>query len=98
MAGRLNGEGFLVYRFDNRSHGRSDGAQSYIEDFNIYLDDADTIYELISAEDKSLKTYLKLYHVGRVEIFSVNNEASTFLKQLRGIDLSSFIAKKVYCL
>ncbi|PUU86292.1 MAG: alpha/beta hydrolase fold protein, partial [Halanaerobium sp.] len=54
FAGRLNGEGFSVYRFDNRGHGRSDGAQSYIEDFNTYLDDADTVYELVKKENPEL--------------------------------------------
>ncbi len=64
LAGRLNGEGFSVYRFDNRGHGRSDGAQSYIEDFNTYLDDADTVYELVKKENPDLPIFMLGHSMG----------------------------------
>jgi len=64
FAGRLNGEGFSVYRFDNRGHGRSDGAQSYIEDFNTYLDDADTVYELVKKENPELPIFMLGHSMG----------------------------------
>ncbi len=64
VAGRLNGEGFSVYRFDNRGHGRSDGAQSYIEDFNTYLDDADTVFELVKEENPELPIFMLGHSMG----------------------------------
>jgi alpha-beta hydrolase superfamily lysophospholipase len=64
FAGRLNGEGFSVYRFDNRGHGRSDGAQSYIEDFNTYLEDADTVYELVKRENPELPIFMLGHSMG----------------------------------
>ena len=64
LAGRLNGEGFSVYRFDNRGHGRSDGTQSYIEDFNTYLDDADTVYELAKNENPELPIFMLGHSMG----------------------------------
>lgn len=64
FAGRLNGEGFSVYRFDNRGHGRSDGAQSYIEDFNTYLKDADTVYELVKNENPELPIFMLGHSMG----------------------------------
>ena len=63
-AGRLNGEGFSVYRFDNRGHGRSDGKQSYIDDFNTYLDDADTIYKLVKKENPEAPIFMLGHSMG----------------------------------
>ena len=63
-AGRLNGEAFSVYRFDNRGHGRSDGAQAYIEDFNTYLDDALTVYEIAKKENPELPIYMLGHSMG----------------------------------
>ncbi len=63
-AGRLNGEGFSVYRFDNRGHGRSDGALAYIEDFNTYLDDADTVYKIAKKENPELPIFMLGHSMG----------------------------------
>ncbi|RCW52145.1 MULTISPECIES: alpha/beta hydrolase [Halanaerobium] len=64
LTGRFNGEGFNVYRFDNRGHGRSDGAQSYINDFNTYLDDADTIVNIIKKENPDLPIFMLGHSMG----------------------------------
>lgn len=64
LAGRLNGENFSVYRFDNRGHGRSDGAQSYIEDYNTYFEDLDTVYELVKKENPELPLFMIGHSLG----------------------------------
>ena len=64
LAGRFNGEGFSVYRFDNRGHGRSDGKQAYLEDFNIYLDDADTAVQKASSENPNLPIFMLGHSMG----------------------------------
>lgn len=64
LAGRFNGEGFSVYRFDNRGHGRSDGAQAYIEDHNTYLDDANTAVELAKKENPDLPIFMLGHSMG----------------------------------
>jgi len=63
-AGRLNGEGFSVYRFDNRGHGRSDGLQAYIEDFHTYIDDAKTAVELAKEENPGLPIFMLGHSMG----------------------------------
>jgi alpha-beta hydrolase superfamily lysophospholipase len=55
---------FSIYRFDNRGHGRSDGAQSYIEDFNTYLDDADIVYKLAKKENPELPIFMFGHSMG----------------------------------
>ena len=64
LVGRLNGEGYSVYRFDNRGHGRSDGAQAYIEDFNTYLDDADVVYQLAKEENPERPIFMLGHSMG----------------------------------
>lgn len=64
LAGRFNGEGFSVYRFDNRGHGRSDGKQAYIEDFNTYLKDADTVVEIAKKENPGLPIFMLGHSMG----------------------------------
>lgn len=64
LAGRFNGEGYSVYRFDNRGHGRSDGEQTYIEDFNTYLDDANTAVEIALDENPDLPIFMLGHSMG----------------------------------
>ncbi|RCW48705.1 MULTISPECIES: alpha/beta hydrolase [unclassified Halanaerobium] len=63
-AGRFNGEGFSVYRFDNRGHGRSDGKQTYIDDFNTYLKDADTVVDIAKKENPDLPIFMLGHSMG----------------------------------
>ncbi len=63
-AGRFNGEGFSVYRFDNRGHGRSDGKQTYIDDFNTYLKDADTVVDIAKKENPELPIFMLGHSMG----------------------------------
>jgi len=61
---RLNSFGYGVYRFDNRGHGRSDGERGYIEDYNFFLDDADTIVELAKKENPDIPIFMMGHSMG----------------------------------
>lgn len=85
LAGRFNGEGYNVYRFDNRGHGRSDGRQSYIEDFNTYFDDADAVFELIKEENPDLPIFMLGHSMGG---FIAAGFGVKYPDKLRGIILT----------
>lgn len=64
LTGCLNQADFSVYRFDNRGHGRSDGAQTYIDDFNTFLEDTKSVYDLAAEENPELPIFMLGHSMG----------------------------------
>ncbi len=60
----FNKEGFGVYRFDNRGHGKSGGERGYVEDYNEYLDDAHLVVEQAKADYPNLPVFLLGHSMG----------------------------------
>jgi acylglycerol lipase len=54
----LNGLGFSVYCFDYRGHGRSAGKRGYIDHFEQYLDDLQTMRTLIETENPTEQYFI----------------------------------------
>ena len=57
-------EGYNVYRYDARGHGRSEGKRGHLEDFDDYLDDLDIFIDMIKRENKGLKVVLVGHSMG----------------------------------
>ena len=56
--------GYNVYRYDARGHGKSEGKKGYLENFCDYLDDLDILVEMIKTENKGLKLILVGHSMG----------------------------------
>jgi alpha-beta hydrolase superfamily lysophospholipase len=56
--------GYNVYRYDARGHGRSEGKRGYLESFDDYLDDLDIFVEMVRKENKDLKLILIGHSMG----------------------------------
>ncbi|WIV11605.1 alpha/beta hydrolase [Proteiniborus sp. MB09-C3] len=61
---RLNDQGYGVYRFDNRGHGKTKGERGHIKKFEDFLYDADTIVEMAKEENNSLPIYMLGHSMG----------------------------------
>lgn len=64
VASHFNRGGFSVYRFDNRGHGRSGGDKGYLDDFQLYIDDADTIVEKAIKENPGIPVFMLGHSMG----------------------------------
>lgn len=58
LAARLLAQGFAVYRFDHRGHGRSGGKRLYYSDFNEVTGDVDAIVSLAKSDFPDLPVFL----------------------------------------
>lgn len=61
---RFNDNGYNVYRYDARGHGRSDGKRGFLENFDDYLDDLDIMVNLVKSDNKGLKLVLLGHSMG----------------------------------
>ena len=61
---KLNNEGYNVYRYDARGHGRSEGLKGDLEIFDEYLLDLDIYINLIRKENPDLKIILLGHSMG----------------------------------
>ena len=57
-------EGYAVYSFDLRGHGKSDGIRSHVERFSYYLDDLKTFCDKVRDENKTAKIFLVGHSMG----------------------------------
>ena len=54
LKNKFNAEGYSVYRYDARGHGKSEGKRGYLEDFEDYLDDLDIFVNIVRRENKKV--------------------------------------------
>ena len=64
VVSRLNAFGYSAYRFDNRGHGRSGGERGFIEDYQLFLVDADTIVRGARQENPSIPVFMLGHSMG----------------------------------
>ena len=64
VVSRLNAFGYSVYRFDNRGHGRSGGERGFIEDYQLFLEDADTIVRGARQENPGIPVFMLGHSMG----------------------------------
>jgi lysophospholipase len=64
LTGKLLREGYAVYRFDHRGHGKSEGKETFYADFNEIVDDVNVIVEKAKAENPGKKVFLIGHSMG----------------------------------
>ena len=64
VVSRLNEFGFSVYRYDHRGHGRSGGEKGYVEDFQLYTDDADKIVGMVKQDCPNIPRFMLGHSMG----------------------------------
>lgn len=64
LVNKLNKQGYNVYRYDARGHGRSEGEKGNLNKFEEYLLDLDNYIKLIKKEYPSLKLILLGHSMG----------------------------------
>lgn len=81
---------FAVYRFDHRGHGRSDGPRVFYQDFNVILDDVNTIAELAKKENPGLPIFVFGHSMGG---FAVTNFGIKYPDKVNGIITSGALTR-----
>ena len=61
---KLNENGYSVYRYDQRGHGKSEGKRIFFSDFNEMSDDANVIVDMARAESNEKKVFLLGHSMG----------------------------------
>ncbi len=61
---RLNAQGYSVYRFDHRGHGRSKGQEVFYKDHTEIIKDIDTAVEWAMAENPGIPIYMIGHSMG----------------------------------
>jgi len=57
-------KGYAVYALDHRGHGKSEGTRSYIDNFNDYLIDLKTFFDMVRKENKNARIFLFGHSLG----------------------------------
>ena len=57
-------KGYAVYAVDHRGHGKSEGTRSYVDNFNDYLIDLQTFFDVVRKENKNAKIFLFGHSLG----------------------------------
>jgi acylglycerol lipase len=57
-------KGYAVYAFDLRGHGKSEGMRSYVDNFNDYLIDLKTFFDMVRKENKGAQIFLFGHSLG----------------------------------
>lgn len=72
---KLNENGYSVYRYDQRGHGKSEGKKVYFKDFNEMPDDLGQILALAREESEGKKVFLFGHSMGgeTVTLFGTKN-------------------------
>lgn len=64
VVSKFNSQGFGVYRFDNRGHGKSQGERGYVESFHQYIDDTAQVVDVAVAENTGLPVFVLGHSMG----------------------------------
>jgi acylglycerol lipase len=59
-------KGYAVYALDHRGHGRSDGERIHVDDFNEYIKDLKTFFNIVRKENPGDKIFLIGHSMGSV--------------------------------
>ena len=84
-ANYLAQNGFAVYTFDFRNHGRSQGQKGHVDDFTYFIDDLRTFHELIKAKQPNKQIFLFGHSMGAAISMAY---AEKYSSELAGIILS----------
>lgn len=57
-------KGYAVYALDHRGHGKSEGTRSYVDNFNDYLIDLKTFFDMVRKDNKNARIFLFGHSLG----------------------------------
>lgn len=92
VSDKLNQEGYVVYRFDNRGHGKSGGDRGHINSFMDFVYDADEIVNMGKEEYPNLPIFMLGHSMGGFITFCYGIK---FPDKLDGQILSGAAIRKV---
>jgi acylglycerol lipase len=75
-------KGYAVYALDHRGHGRSDGERVQVDDFNDYIKDLKTFFNIVRKENPKDKIFLIGHSMGSVIALTY---AITYQQELAGL-------------
>lgn len=83
-------EGYAVYAFDYRGHGKSEGRRCYVDRFSDYLADMETFYDMVRRAIPDAKIFLVGHSVGGTisTAFAISHQP-----ELAGLVLSAPVLK-----
>jgi acylglycerol lipase len=64
LVSHLVSRGLAVYGLDHQGHGKSEGTRVFVKRFQVYLDDLETFYGIVRAENPGLKVFLLGHSMG----------------------------------
>lgn len=79
-------EGYTLYLFDHRGHGRSDGVRSYVDNFFQYLEDLDQFTRIVAEKEEGRPLFMVGHSMGGQIVI---NYLAQFQTPLDGVILSS---------
>lgn len=78
-------KGYIIYASDQRGHGKSEGIKAFVKNFEYFVDDQKTFFELIKEKEPDLPIFLLGHSMGAsVSILF----ASKYQEGLQGLILS----------
>lgn len=87
---KLNQEGYSVYRFDHRGHGKSDGKKVYYSCWTEISDDVNAVVEMAKEENPGIKLFVLGHSMGG---YATTCFASRFPGKAAGIILSGALTR-----
>lgn len=90
VTGKLNQEGYSVYRFDHRGHGKSDGKRVYYSSWTEISDDVNAVVELAREENPGTKLFVLGHSMGG---YATTCFATRFPGKADGIILSGALTR-----
>ncbi len=87
---KLIEQGYGVYRFDHRGHGKSEGKPIFYNDFNEMLDDVNVVVDLAKNDFPSLPVFLIGHSMGG---FAVTNYGIKYPNKVNGIVVSGGVTR-----
>ena len=90
IAGKLNGAGYSVYRFDHRGHGRSKGKSVYYADFNEIVNDVNEAVKIAEAENPDKPLFVLGHSMGG---YATALFGTTYPGRVKGILLSGALTR-----
>lgn len=87
---KLNEQGYSVYRFDHRGHGRSQGKKVYYETYDVLIEDVNAVVELAKAEHPAVPLFVFGHSMGG---FAATAFATKYAGKADGIILSGALTR-----
>jgi len=109
LVSELNKQGYNVYRYDARGHGRSEGEKGDLNKYQDYLSDLDTYIDLVKQEHPNLKIVLLGHSMGglvstsyasvykdKIDYLVLSGAANITPRQARALNiLPMFLIRKI---